>query len=218
MSTGAAEITPALYDYILKVGVREAPLLAELREETASMEWSVMQIAPDQGQFMGLLAQLMAARRYLEIGTFTGYSSLALALAVPELELTCLDVSEEWTSVARRYWQRAGVAERIALRLAPALESLRKLAEDGAAGSYDLCFIDAAWEERVDYYEASLPLMRPGGLIMVDNVFGGGAVLEERDSDGLDAVRELNRIIREDERVDLALAPFADGLTLARKR
>ncbi len=218
MSSGAPEITPALYDYILKVGVREAPLLAELREETAGMEWSIMQIAPDQGQFMGLLAQLMEARRYLEIGTFTGYSSLALALAVPELAITCLDISEEWTAVARRYWQRAGVEGRVDLRLAPALESLAVLQREGAAGSYDLCFIDAAWEERVDYYEAVLPLMRRGGLIMIDNVFGGGEVLGDRDSEGLGEVRRLNEILRADERVDLALAPFADGLTLARKR
>lgn len=218
MSSGAAAITPALYDYILKVGVREAPLLAELREETAGMEWAIMQIAPDQGQFMGLLAQLVGARRYLEIGTFTGYSSLALALAVPELAITCLDISEEWTAVARRYWQRAGVEGRIDLRLAPALESLAALEREGAADSYDLSFIDAAWEERVDYYEAVLPLMRKGGLIMIDNVFGGGEVLGDSDEEGLGEVRRLNEILRADERVDLALAPFADGLTLARKR
>lgn len=218
MSSGAPEVSPALYDYILEVGVREAPLLAELRRETAGMEHAVMQIAPDQGQFMGLLARLVGARRYLEIGTFTGYSSLALALAVPELRLTCCDVSAEWTAVARRYWERAGVAERVELRLAPAQETLAALKAEGAGESYDLCFIDASWEDRIADYEAAFELMQPGGLMLIDNVFAGGAVVGGSDSGGVGGVRRLNQRLHADERIDLALLPIADGLTLARKR
>jgi predicted O-methyltransferase YrrM len=209
-----------LYEYLLGASLREPALLAELREETASMPQANMQIAPEQGQFMALLARLIGTRRYLEVGTFTGYSALAVMLALPEpAEATCLDVSAEWTAIAQRYWIRAGINDRMHLHLAPAAETLARLIRDGWSGDYDLAFIDADKPGYVDYYESCMTLLRPGGLILVDNTLWDGRVADESAGDeDTNAIRTFNRHVAADERVDLSLLPLADGVTLLRKR
>ncbi len=210
------DVSDALYDYMMEVTSREPEALTALREETAQISGAGMQISRDQGQFMGLLGKLTGTRSYLEIGTYTGYSALAMALALPELELTCCDVSDEWTQVARRHWQAAGVAERIDLRLAPALETLTDLAAEQRL--FDFCFIDADKANMVNYYEAALGLLRPGGLIALDNVLWGGSVIDPDDtSSETEGVRAVNAHVREDSRVDISLIPIGDGLMLARK-
>jgi caffeoyl-CoA O-methyltransferase len=179
-----------------------------------------MQIAPEQGQFMAMLVRLIGARRCLEVGVFTGYSSLVTALALPEDgRIIACDVSEQWTAVARRYWQRAGVSHKIDLRLAPALETLDGLIAAGQTGSYDFAFIDADKENYAAYYERVLALLRPGGLLSVDNTLWSGRLADarERDPETL-GIRRFNELIHRDERVDLSLLPMGDGLTLARKR
>jgi len=220
MSKSMIQVDDTLYDYILSVVLREPPLLARLREETARMPQSNMQIAPDQGQFMGLLVELLGARRAVEIGTFTGYSALTLALAMGETgRLVACDVSEEFTRIARRYWQEAGIAERIDLRLAPALETLAALEREGWAGTVDFVFIDADKENYLNYYEAALRLLRPGGLAAIDNVLWDGAVCDPKDtSESTLAIRALNERLHADDRISLSLVPVGDGLTLARKR
>ena len=220
MSRETINLTPQLYDYVLDHSLRKPDVLRRLREETATLEAANMQIAADQGQFMALLAKLMGARRVIEVGTFTGYSALALALALPpEGRVTCCDLSEAWTAVARRYWREAGVGDRIDLYLQPALATLEKLREDGGAGTYDFAFIDADKENYDAYYEHCLALIRPGGLITVDNVLWGGSVIDEakRDAD-TEAIRRFNRRRADDDRVDIAMVPVGDGLTLLRKR
>jgi predicted O-methyltransferase YrrM len=213
------QVTRRLYDYILEFGYRNDPLLKALREETAKLPAAVMQISPEQGQFMALLAQLMGARRAIEIGTFTGYSSLSVARALPsDGKLICCDVSEEYTAIARRYWAKAGVADKIELHLAPALETLAALAQT-QAGSIDLAFIDADKTNYRNYYEAVLALLRPGGAVLIDNVLWSGDVADPSAKDEETVVlRELNRFIAADSRVDFCLLPIADGLTIARKR
>jgi caffeoyl-CoA O-methyltransferase len=220
MSNRTLSLDNALYAYLLDASLREHPVLARLRAETARHPHVNMQIAPEQCQFMALLVRLMGARRCLEIGVFTGYSSLAVALALPaEGRIMACDVSEEYTAVARRYWAEAGVAERIELRLAPALETLDALLAAGAAGSYDFAFIDADKEAYAGYYERVLQLLRPGGLVAVDNTLWDGAVADPDDqsADTL-AIRAFNESLHRDDRVDLSLVPIGDGLTLARKR
>jgi O-methyltransferase len=180
-----------------------------------------MQIAPEQGAFMGLLAELIGARRYIEVGTFTGYSSLAVALAMPaDGQLVCCDLSTEWTDVARRYWAEAGVADRVELRIGPALESLDALLAEGAAGSFDFAFIDADKGNYPAYYQKVIELLRPGGVVAIDNVFRGGRIAEEPSEDDVEqrATRELNARVAADQRVSVSMVPIADGLTLARKR
>ena len=220
MSPKSVPLTDEMHAYLLRVGVREPEVLRRLREETAMLPMAIMQIAPEQGAFLGLLAELIGARRCLEIGTFTGYSSLSVALRLPaDGHVTCLDVSEEWTNVARRYWAEAGVADRMELRLGPATDTLAELIREGRQGSYDFAFIDANKEDYPAYYEASVRLVRPGGLIAVDNVFRGGAISDmTQDSPELRATRELNERMAGDERVSVAMVPIADGMTLARKR
>jgi len=210
----------ALQAYLLDHSLREPALLAELREQTARLPEANMQIAPEQGQFMALLARIIGARRYLEVGTFTGYSALAVMLAMPAAaEATCLDISEEWTAIAQKYWIRAGLADRIHLHLAPAADTLAALVGDGWSGDYDLAFIDADKTGYADYYEHCLQLVRPGGLVLVDNVLWGGRVADDSDDDeDTAAIRAFNRALRDDKRVDLSLVPIADGLTIARKR
>ncbi len=210
----------ALHAYAVRVGVREVDVLARLRAETAELPFAAMQISPDQGQFMALLVKLLAMRRILEIGVFTGYSSLVMALALPaDGRITALDISEEWTGVAARYWREAGVAERIDLRLAPAAQSLEALLAGGAADSYDFAFIDADKENYPDYYEKSLALVRPGGLIGLDNAFHMGRVAEpDRATPDTAIIDRLNRRIHDDPRVDISLTPIGDGLMLCRKR
>jgi predicted O-methyltransferase YrrM len=212
-------VNDAIYDYILGVSVREHPLLARLREETAQDPMARMQIAPDQGQFMAFLCRLIGARRTLEVGVFTGYSSLSIALALPDDgAIVALDISKEWTSVARRYWDEAGVADKIDLRLGPALDSLDALLSDEGENQFDFAFIDADKENYGDYYERCLRLIRPGGIVAVDNVLWNGKVADPEAQDAnTEAIRALNNALRNDQRIDLSLVSIADGLTLARK-
>jgi len=213
-------VTDALYQYILSTSLREPEVLQQLREETAQHTHSVMQIAPEQGQFMALLVELIGAKKILEIGVFTGYSSTCLALALPpEGRITACDINEKFTDVARRCWAQAGVADKIDLRLAPALETLNSLITAGDAGSYDMAFIDADKTNYDGYYEQSLALLRPGGLLVIDNVLWNGQVIDPsiKDAD-TQAIRRLNEKIHADPRVSISLLPIADGLTLAVKR
>jgi len=209
-----------LYDYLLSTSLREPDILRRLREETANHPAAMMQIAPEQGQFMALLVQLLGATKTLELGVFTGYSSLCVALALPPNgKIVACDVSEEFTSVARRYWQEAGVADKIDLRLAPGLETLDGLLEAGQAETFDFAFIDADKGNYQGYYERSLQLIRPGGLIAIDNVLWGGRVADHQVQDNsTQAIRAFNEKLHHDERVSLSVVPIADGLTLALKR
>jgi predicted O-methyltransferase YrrM len=191
-----------------------------LREETATMPMSRMQIAPEQGQFMALVVELMSARRCLELGVFTGYSTLSVALALPSdgLIVAC-DLNEEWTGIARRYFDEAGMTHKLDLRLGPAHRTLDALLESGAEESFDFCFIDADKENYVSYYEKCLKLIRHGGLIAVDNALWGGAVaVAAEDDEETRAIRELNQTVAADERVTQSLVPIGDGLMLARRR
>ncbi len=220
MSNRTIQVDDRLYPYILSVSLREPEIMARLRAETAQMKYSNMQIAPEQGQFMALLAQLLGARRCLEIGVFTGYSALAVARVLPaEGVVIACDMNEEWTVVARRYWAEAGVADRIDLRLGPALDTLAELLDDGQAETFDFAFIDADKLEYRDYYERVLKLLRPGGLVSVDNVLWAGSVADpEKLDEETEAIRAFNEFLHRDERVDLSLVPIGDGLSLARKR
>jgi caffeoyl-CoA O-methyltransferase len=220
MSNATLGLPEDLHAYLLEVGVREPELLRELRVETAAMPEHDMQIAPEQGALMGLLVELIGARRCLEVGTFTGYSSLAVALAMPpEGTMVCCDISREWTDVARRYWQRAGVADRIELRLGPALDSLDALLAEGQAGTFDFAFLDADKVQYPEYVDRAIALLRPGGLLAIDNVFWGGDVANPAiDDESVRGIRSMSRALAEDGRVTLAMVPVADGLTLARKR
>lgn len=220
MSRQSLTLDDRLYGYLLDVSLREPELFRRLREETGRMPMARMQIAPEQGQFLALLVEILNARRVLEIGTFTGYSALWMASAVREGgTITCCDISEEWTGIAQRYWKEAGVADRIDLRLAPALETLDALITGGEREAFDLAFIDADKENYVAYYERCLSLLRPGGLVAVDNTLWSGSVADPGDQ-GVDtqAIRRFNLQLHEDERVTLSLLPLGDGLTLARKR
>ncbi len=220
MSNRTFTLNDDLYAYLTGVSLREPPLYARLRQETASHPRVSMQIAPEQGQFMALLVQLMQARRALEIGVFTGYSSLWVASALPaDGRLVACDISEEYTAVARRYWTQAGLASRIDLRLAPALATLAELRAAGEDGTYDFAFLDADKSEYIDYYEQVLPLLRPGGLVTVDNTLWSGRVADPAEQgEDTEALRAFNEHLRNDDRVDLSLVPIGDGLTLARKR
>ena len=219
MSSKTISLTDPLRDYMISVSLREPEILARLREETAGLPMAMMQISPEQGQFMALLVQMLGARRCLEVGTFTGYSSLAVALALPEARIVCCDVSEEWTSIARRYWQEAGVAERVDLRLGPATETLQKLIDEGQAGTFDFAFIDADKDNYCAYYELALQLVRTGGVIGFDNTFQGGRVADPGEQSGnVLAIRKLNENLYRDERVGLSMVPIGDGLTLCLKR
>lgn len=209
-----------LYDYLLSASLREPEILLKLRQETARQPLARMQIAPEQGQFMALLVQLLRATKTLEVGVFTGYSSLCVALALPPTgKIIACDVSEEYTAIARRYWQKAGVAHKIDLRLAPALETLDQLLATGQAETFDFAFIDADKVGYESYYERSLQLVRPGGLIAIDNVLWSGQVANSQVQDNSTlAIRAFNAKLHHDERVTLSLVPIADGLTLALKR
>lgn len=220
MSNRSIVLTDSLYEYMNDVSLREPPLLLALREETAELTQRSMQISPEQGQFMALLARLILARRCLEIGVFTGYSSLATALALPDDgRIIACDVSEEWTAVARRYWKRAGVDHKIDLRLAPATETLDALVAEGHGGTFDFAFIDADKTNYLAYYERTLALLRKGGLALIDNTLWSGRVADPEVADAdTAALRHFNEVLHRDERVDLSLLPLGDGLTLARKR
>lgn len=220
MSTRTLNVDDKLYDYLLTVSVREPRVLAELREETARLPEAGMQISPEQGQLMRLLVELMGARRCLEVGVFTGYSSTSVALSLPPGgKLVACDVSEEFTSVARRYWRRAGVEDRIELRLGPALATLDGLLAAGEKGRFDFAFIDADKDNYLAYYERCLELLRSGGLLAIDNVLWGGSVVDPEDSrSSTRAIRSINDVVSRDERVSISLVPIGDGLFLARKR
>ena len=219
MSSRPVAMNDALYEYLHRVSLRESGPQRRLREETAALEYSGMQISPEQGQLMRMLAGISGARRAIEVGVFTGYSALCVALALPEDgELIACDVSEEWTAIARRYWDEAGVAGRIRLELAPAGETLDALIGAGRAGDFDIAFIDADKTGYDLYYERCLELLRPGGLVLIDNVLWGGAVADENDtSEDTEALRALNEKLKDDSRIELCMLPVGDGLTLARK-
>jgi caffeoyl-CoA O-methyltransferase len=220
MSNKTIAMSDELHAYLLEVGVREPEVLRRLREETNALPQHDMQIAPEQGAFMTMLVGLVGARRCIEVGTFTGYSSTAVALGLPaDGSLLCCDVSTEWTDVARRYWAEAGVDDKIELRIGPAVETLDDLIAAGDLDSYDFAFVDADKGGYCAYYDRLLQLVRPGGVIAFDNVFYGGDVLRpDSDDEDLSAVQQLNRTLATDERVDISMLPVADGLTLARKR
>ena len=221
MANRTTVLTDPLYEYLLSVSVREPQVLADLRAETAKLAEAGMQIGPEQGQFMNMLVKLIGAKRTLEVGTFTGYSALAVALALPEDgHVIACDVSEQWTSIGRRYWEQAGVAHKIDLRIGPGAETLGKLTADASQhNSFDFAFIDADKSNYGVYYEHAIQLVRPGGLIAVDNVLWGGGVVDDgnQETDTV-AIRQLNAKLHSDERVDVSLVPIGDGIMLARKR
>jgi len=220
MSRRSIQLTDALYDYLLQHSLRETEVMRRLREESPWLGSSGMQISPDQGQFMALLIELIGARRCIEVGTYTGYSALCVAQALPaDGELIACDINPETTAVARQFWQEAGVAEKIDLRLAPALETLDGLIAEGREGSFDFVFIDADKTNYDAYYECALRLLRPGGLVAVDNVLWHGSVINSTANDAdTRAIRALNSKVASDQRVSCSLLPLGDGLTLARKR
>lgn len=220
MSRRTLNLSDDLYQYILNVGVRESELLRQLREETALDSMSRMQISPEQGQFLSLLVQISGARKALEIGTFTGYSSICIAQALaPQGVLTCCDVDEKWTRIAQRYWQKAEIENKITLKLQPAINTLKDLLKCGEGYSFDFIFIDADKESYMDYYELSLRLLKPAGLIVVDNVLWNGAVIDPTKNDvDTKAIRNFNTQLKNDNRVDISLVPISDGLTIIRKK
>lgn len=220
MSTRTVGLSDELHAYLTRVSVRESDLLTRLREETQQLSVGRMQIAPEQGQFMRMLVGLLGAKRAVEIGTFTGYSAICIAEGLGEGgSLICCDTSDEWTQVARRYWAEAGLDSRISLELGPGVDTLNRLLAEGEAGSFDFAFIDADKQNYPAYYERCLELLRPGGIIAVDNVLWGGSVADESDQQpSTRAIRRFNDAVRHDDRVELSLVPIGDGVTLARKR
>ena len=220
MSVRTLNLTPPVYEYLLAHSLREPAVLRELRAETAGMKHGGMQISPEQGQLMALLVRMLGARRTIEVGVFTGYSALCVALALPDDgRVVACDVSEEWTAIGRRYWERAGVAHKIDLRLAAAGRTLAKLLDEGGEDSFDFAFIDADKGNYAGYYEQCLRLVRQGGLIAIDNTLWSGDVADaSRQDEDTKAIRALNDRLHRDERIELSLLPVGDGLTLALKR
>lgn len=218
MSSDTLNLTPKLYDYLLKLSLREPEVLQKLREQTQKMSTSRMQISPEQGQFMRLLIELMGAKKTLDIGVFTGYSALSVALSLPSdgVVVGC-DINGEWTGIARRFWEMAGVDHKIDLRLAPAVETLQNLLDEGGANTFDFAFIDADKINYMNYYNLAMQLVRPGGLIAIDNVLWDGDVIDPtiNDADTV-CIREVNAAVFQDDRVTLSMLPIGDGLTLAR--
>jgi len=219
MNSKTLDVNENLYQYILDISLKEHPVLAELREITAQHSAAVMQIAPEQGQFMAWLVQLMGAKKTLDIGVFTGYSALAIALALPEDgKVIACDRDPRVTDIAQTYWQKAGVAAKIDLKLAPALETLDALMANGEAGTFDFSFIDADKRNYINYFEKSLTLLRTGGVIAIDNVLWSGRVADPNDDDKrTESIRAFNQSLYEDSRIALSVLAIADGLTLARK-
>ncbi len=220
MSTTTTPLTPDLAAYLAQVGYREAPELAALRARTKGMSGSLMQVAPEQGALLAMLVRLMEARRCLEIGVYTGYSSLAMALALPpEGRITAIDRDEDWTRMARDAWADAGMAQKVELRLGDARDELQALIDRGREGYYDFAFIDADKVNHRAYYEACLRLLRPGGVVAIDNVMWHGKVVDAAvdDADTV-AIRAFNAFLPDDRRVDFCMIPVGDGLTLARKK
>lgn len=219
MSSGILSYTSSLRQYVWQYGLREHPALKELRTETEKLPSSMMQICPEQGALMGNLIRLIAAKKTIEVGTYTGYSAMAVALALPDDgEVVACDVSEEWTSVAKKAWEKAGIANKIDLQLAPASNTLDALLAEGKEGSFDFAFIDADKTNYQIYYELCLKLIRQGGVIVIDNVLWGGAVTDSNRNDAdTEAIRDLNQFIATDERVSISMIPVGDGLTVAVK-
>ena len=220
MGKQTLNLDDTLYDYLLAVSLRDNSIQKQLREQTDRLEMGIMQISADQAQFMMLLLKLINAKRVIEIGTFTGYSALVMANALPDdgVIVAC-DINEEWTSMGKHYWEQAGVSQKIDLRLAPALDTLKQLINDGQKETFDAAFIDADKINMLNYYEYCLKLVRSGGLIMLDNVLWGGSVADpNKQDDDTRAIRATNQFLLQDERVDISLVPVGDGLTLARIR
>lgn len=218
MSNKSYGLTDAEHRYLLETTVREHSLLNELRQETMAMPMARMQIAPEQAQFMQLLINMLGASHTIEIGVFTGYSTLATALALPpEGRIIACDTSKEYTDVARRYWEQAGVDYKIDLRLGPAAETLAAMIASGEREYYDFAFIDADKENYAQYYEQCLPLLRPGGLIAIDNALWDGRVAEPGEDEETRAIQKVNALVGADDRVECSLVPIGDGLLLARK-
>ena len=221
MSNQSIGLSDPLYQYLLANSVREPETLVKLRAETAAHPLVDMQISPEQGQLMGLLVQLIGAKKCLEIGVFTGYSSLVVALNLPaDGQIIACDVSDEFTSIARRYWQEAGVSDKINLQIAPALETLDRLISNGESGTFDFAFIDADKNNYAAYYDRCFQLVRQGGLILVDNVLWYGRVVDlaMNEDSRTQAIKQINQQIYHDERVQISLIPIGDGLTIARKK
>jgi len=219
LSNRTLSIDDRIYDYLCDVSVKEPELLRQLREETATLEYSVMQISPEQGQFMSLLIKLLGAQRALEIGTFTGYSSICVASAMPENgRLICCDISPQWTEMAERYWVQAGLEDKIDLYSQPAEQTLQMLLDEGADGSFDFIFIDADKQNYIKYYEMSLRLLRKGGIMAIDNTLWSGAVADPENTEpGTRAIRRFNEMLKADDRVTQSLLTIGDGLTLILK-
>ena len=220
MSSQTIELTESLYNYLLQAGIKESSIAHALRVNTQeSTPWHRMQISPEQGAFMALLVRLIGAKKTIEVGTFTGYSALVVAEALPEDgRITACDVSEEWTSIARAFWERAELQGKIDLHLRPATETLDELIDQGGADSFDFAFIDADKANYDEYYERCLVLLRPGGLVGIDTVLWGGRVADDTDDDDTRAIRTLNEKVRSDKRVWATILPIGDGLTLAIKQ
>jgi predicted O-methyltransferase YrrM len=220
MSVDLLNITPQIHDYLLSVSLKEHPVLQRLREKTQTLPNAQMQISPEQGQFMQLLLKLMKAKKTLEAGTFTGYSALCAALALPaDGKVIACDISEEWTSIGKPFWEEAGVADKIDLCLGPALDTMQGFIADGQQATFDFIFIDADKANYTNYYEAAVELVRQGGLIAIDNTLWGGDVADPQDNDNrTKAIRALNDRVYNDNRVDISLIPIGDGLTLAWKK
>ena len=220
MSSSSINLTDQVYEYYLSVTLREDEVMRRCREETAGHKWAGMQISPEQGQFMTLLVKLLGARKIIELGVFTGYSSLCMARALPpEGRLVACDVKKEYTDKAMEYWKAAGVADRVELRLAPALDTLADLLRAGEEGSFDFIFVDAIKEEYSEYYPLNYRLLRSGGLMAIDNVLWGGSVADpDNQKAETNAIRAFNKMVHEDDRVDMCMLPVGDGLSLIRKR
>jgi len=220
MSDATLNLTPDVYGYLQKNSLREPEVLKQLRHETHRMPEAVMQISPEQGQFMRLLVEMLSAKKTLDIGTFTGYSALAVALSLPDNgRVVACDTSEKWTDIGRRYWVMAGVDHKIDLKLQPAIQTLDDLLTAGEKNTFDFSFIDADKENYLSYYEKSLQLLRPGGLVAIDNVLWSGRVADPSEHDtNTECIRKLNSFILSDERVTISMLPVGDGLTLAYKR
>lgn len=220
MSNRTLNLDDPLYTYLLEHMAEETPIQKELRQHTAGLEWSQMQIAPEQGQFMAFLVKLLGVRNAIEIGVYTGYSSLSVAQALPaDGTLLACDINKEWTDIARQYWVRAGVEHKIDLRLGDAIDTLRSMLDSEKKYRFDFAFIDADKSNYRNYLELCLRLVRSGGLILIDNTLWGGSVADKRVNDtDTNAIRDLNRHLKYDRRVEICMLPVADGLTLVRKK
>lgn len=219
MSAHTLNMTPALYEYYQRMSLREPEILQELRAQTRKMSMGQMQISPEQGQFMQFLVRILQAKRALDIGTFTGYSALSVALALPaDGKVIACDKNSEWTKIARQFWQKAGVENKIDLHLAPALTTLENLQKEGCSGTFDFAFIDADKANYLRYYELSYDLVRPGGVIAIDNVLWDGDVADPAIQDeNTQMIRRVNEVVLRDERVTMSMLPIGDGLTLVLK-